>query len=201
MPTPPAPAWISTVSPGLQVTELEEAVVGGAERDRHARDRDDVGAVGHRPRERSPAPRRARRASPRGSSRRRAGRRDGRSRPRRPRGSCPRTGSRRCAAPSAISPPARLSVSPPSMLIASTSMSDAAGVDHGIGDVLVAEHLGRTGLVVHGSFHGPDATTTLPARRSVPSVLAWLRGEEHLEHLADRPLVERRTRAAAGAAG
>ena len=34
----------------VQVTELEEAVVGGAERDRHARGRDDVGAVGDRPR-------------------------------------------------------------------------------------------------------------------------------------------------------
>ena len=33
-----------------QVTELEQAVVGGAERDRHARDGDDVGAVGDRPR-------------------------------------------------------------------------------------------------------------------------------------------------------
>ena len=33
----------------LQVAELEQAVVGGAERDRHARDRDEIGAVGHRP--------------------------------------------------------------------------------------------------------------------------------------------------------
>ena len=68
MPTPPAPAWISTVSPGLQVTELEQAVVRGAERDRHARDRDDVGTVGHRPGDdrgyRDAAPR----ASPRGRS-------------------------------------------------------------------------------------------------------------------------------------
>ena len=35
-PTPPAPAWMSTVSPGLQAAELEQAVVGGAERDRDA---------------------------------------------------------------------------------------------------------------------------------------------------------------------
>ena len=34
-----------------EVAELEEAVVGGAERDRHARDGDEVGAVGDRPRD------------------------------------------------------------------------------------------------------------------------------------------------------
>ena len=37
MPTPPAPAWISTVSPACRPTELEQAVVGGAEGDRDAR--------------------------------------------------------------------------------------------------------------------------------------------------------------------
>ena len=36
MPTPPAPAWTSTVSPRPQVPELEEAIVGGAEGNRHA---------------------------------------------------------------------------------------------------------------------------------------------------------------------
>ena len=35
-PTPPAPAWTSTVSPGREVAELEQAVVGGAELDRDA---------------------------------------------------------------------------------------------------------------------------------------------------------------------
>ena len=35
MPTPPAPAWISTRSPGLQAGEVDEAVVGGEEDDRH----------------------------------------------------------------------------------------------------------------------------------------------------------------------
>ncbi len=34
----------------VEVTELEEAVVGRPERDGHARGRDDIGAVGDRPR-------------------------------------------------------------------------------------------------------------------------------------------------------
>ena len=107
MPTPPAPAWIEHGLARLQVAELEQAVVRGAERDRHARGRDDVRAVGDRPRRRPRARRAARRASPTASWRRPAGRPRGPRRPRRPRGSCPRTGSRRRAGVVAISPPAR----------------------------------------------------------------------------------------------
>ena len=48
----------------LQVAELEEAVVGGAPRDGYARDGNDVGAVGDRPRDDRREPRPARRAIP-----------------------------------------------------------------------------------------------------------------------------------------
>ena len=47
-PTPPAPAWTRTVSPGLQVAELEQAVVGRAELDRDAGRVLDRHAVGDR---------------------------------------------------------------------------------------------------------------------------------------------------------
>ena len=50
MPTPPAPAWIRTFSPGFQAGEVDQAVVGGERR-------------------RSAPPRPARRTSPRGSGR------------------------------------------------------------------------------------------------------------------------------------
>ena len=42
------------------------------------------------------------------------------------------------------------------MLIASTSMSTPPGKTHGIGHVLVAEHVGRTGLVVHRCLHSRE---------------------------------------------
>ncbi len=49
MPTPPAPAWISAVSPACETPELEEAVVGRAEGNRHAGRRVRRHAVGDLP--------------------------------------------------------------------------------------------------------------------------------------------------------
>ena len=64
----------------------------------------------------------------------------------------------------------------------------AAVVTDGIGDVFVAEHVGRTGLVVHGSFHGRMLRRGILQRR-LPRLG---RRAGHFEDLADRALVQRR---------
>ena len=144
---------MSTVSPACEVTELEEAVVGGAERDRDARDRDDVGAVGDRPRDdrrdrdqlgvRTPEHRRddaladvtIGHVGADLADRARALVADDVRRHRQHAAGA----VQRVAAFDAD----RLDLD-----------QDAAGWADGIGDVLVAEDVRRAGLVVHGSLHG-----------------------------------------------
>ncbi len=167
MPTPPAPAWISTVSPGREVAELEQAIVGGAERHRHARALDDVAAVRDRPRDD------------------RRDRDELRVRSPQHRGDDLLThvpvgdtfahlaDRARALVPDDVRGRRHLAAEPVERVAPlDADRLDAdqhhAGTAHRIGHVLVTEHVGRTGLVVDGSFHGrPPLPASEPCGQSV----------------------------------
>ena len=145
-PTPPAPAWTSTVSPACRwpnSNRQSSAVPNSIGTPAACLDRQ---AVGDRVRPTAPAPTPARRGCRSPSWRRPAGRR---SKPvdrrRRPRGPCRRPGSRRRAGSWPCTPPARCSRSPPWMLDGLDLEDDPARSQLGVGHVDVLEHVGPAG--------------------------------------------------------
>ena len=152
MPTPPAPAWIEHGLARLQPTELEEAVVGGTERDRHARDRNEIGAVGHRPRQ----------DLGNGHQLRVRAREVGAHDPLPDRAVGDAFADLADRARALVADDVRRRGHLATRTVERVAALDAdrldrddhtAGIHHRIGDVFVAEDVGRTGLVVHGGFH------------------------------------------------